>query len=108
MQAVLYQDYTFFTDVEANRRGYALRPAALVPLAAYLPELTAFLDGLGIDINKPAPPFDDRSDLCCDIQGTFFSAAGYELDFSAPGKYVSCVLHGGHDRVTVEVFGIRL
>nr|WP_326185359.1 hypothetical protein [uncultured Oscillibacter sp.] len=108
MRAILYEDYIFHTDAAANRQDYARRPAAPVALSGYLPELTAFLDTLGIDINKPRPPFGDFSDLCYDIQGTFSTASGCELDFSAPGKYVSCVLFGKNGRITVEVFGIRL
>lgn len=107
MTPILYKDSIIYTDPDANRRGYAQRPAAPVVLSDYLPELTAFLDTLGIDINRPRPPFEDLSCLCYDIRGTFFSSTGYELDFSAPGKYVSCVLHGGNGRVTVEVFGVR-
>ncbi len=108
MQAILYEDYIFYTDAAANRQDYVRRPAASVSLSDHLPELTAFLDVLGIDINKPHPPFGDFSDLCYDIQGTFSTASGCELDFSAPGKYVSCVLSGENGRITVEVFGICL
>lgn len=108
MQDILYKDYIFHTDVTANRRSYAQRPAAPISLAGYLPELTSFLDALGIDVNKPRPPFDGFSDLCYDIQGTFSTSTGFELDFSAPGKYVSCVLYEEHGRITVEAFGIHL
>lgn len=108
METILYEDYIFHTDVKANRRSYAQRPAAPVSLSAYLPELTAFLDALGIDVNKPRLPFAGFSDLCYDIEGTFSTATGCELDFSAPDKYASCVLYNENGHIIIEVFGIHL
>lgn len=31
METILYEDYIFHTDVKANRRSYAQRPAARCP-----------------------------------------------------------------------------
>jgi len=53
-------------------------------------------------------PFDGFSDLCYDIEGTFSTATGCELDFSAPDKYASCVLYNENGHIIIEVFGIHL
>jgi hypothetical protein len=104
---IIWDDYTFYIDIDKAESFYSDAPQVFDCLSGYLPDLTRFLASLGIDIEKPLKyDLSDTSDLLYKTFGTFVSKTGYELDFYGEGKYVSVVIFSRENMMNVEVFGI--
>lgn len=118
MKKVIMDDYIFDIDIEKTESSYSDAPRVFNCLSEYLPELTHFLELLGIDIEKPVKyDPDEMHDLLYTTFGTFTSKTGYEIDFYGEDKYVSVVIFKNEtkykasvheDIINVEVFGIRI
>ena len=108
METICKYGYCFRLDRERTRAVYEKRPSAGNRLRSALPELTAFLADLGVDIERPDDMAEDGSDLVYTAYGAFYAyGGGYEIDFSAPERFASCCLfQAAPDRFRIEVFGL--
>lgn len=118
MKKVIIDDFVFDIDIEKTKRFYLDTPKVFDCLYEYLPELTHFMESLGIDIEKPVKyDMDDTHDLLYTTFGTVTTKTGYELDFYGEDKYVSVAIFKNESKykvsaheniINVEVFGIKL
>ncbi len=78
MKKIIVDDYIFDIDIEKTESSYSNAPRVFDCISEYLPELTHFLESLGIDIEKPVKyDPDDTYDLFYTTFGTFTTKTGY-------------------------------
>ena len=90
MKEFSYQGWDFRVDTERAAAFYRNAPVSAHGLSEYLPELTAFMRALEIDIEKP---------FCISAHdphyyffGNAHSEEKFEIDFCVENKFVSVVV----------------
>ena len=100
-------DWRFDIDIQRTQLIYIRRTDNIINRDKQLPELTNFLNELGIDIEKTDRYDSDFSDVTYTCIGNADSENGYEIDMYGKNQYISIVVYNEGDLVTLEVFGIR-
>lgn len=94
MKEVRRDDWVFTIDENKTQNFYAKESAMVLPNGKdFLPELTAFLNELGVDIRKPISYAEQLDDLCYVVFGSAAATDGYELDFYEPEHFASVVVY---------------
>lgn len=100
-------DWRFDIDIQRTQLIYIRRTDNIINRDKQLPELTNFLNELGIDIEKPDRYNSDFSDVIYTCIGNADSENRYEIDMYGKNQYISIVVYNEDDIVTLEVFGMR-
>lgn len=100
-------DWQFDIDIQKTQLIYKCRLDNIINRARQLPELTNFLNELGIDIGKPDRYDSDFSHVIYTCIGNADSENGYEIDMYGKNQYISIVVYNEDDIVRLEVFGMR-
>ncbi len=100
-------NWQFDIDIQKTQLIYKHRLDNIIDKDKQLPELTNFLNELGIDIEKPDRYHSDFSDVTYTCIGNANSENGYEIDMYGKNQYISIVIYNEDDIVTLEVFGMR-
>ncbi len=100
-------DWQFDIDIQKTRLIYKSRLDNIINRSKQLPELTNFLNELGIDIGKPDRYDSDFSHVTYTCIGNAVSENGYEIDMYGKNKYLSIIVYSEDDIVRLEIFGMR-
>ena len=106
---VIRDGYEFNLDLEKSKAFYRDRPIIFPGLSSYLPELTAFLNTLGIDIEKPVKyRYHDSSDLSYKVFGVVEAYGKYELNFHDENRFANISFYKKKDEegLYLEIFDL--